>query len=120
MRYPQTRRRPESVLALLAIELVIFIIPIASIFIGVKDSDTLLISLGLASILLLVSVNLYISYLSVKKTWLVGLVSLPFLVFEEWFVLIRSMFAYEFGDVQWKERNICLPMLQVEKTLPKL
>jgi hypothetical protein len=120
MRYPQTRRRPESVLALIAIEIVIFIVPIISIVSGINSSDSILLALGITSTILLVAVNTYISFLSVERTWLVGIFSLPFLVLEEWYVLIRSMLAYEFGVVKWKERNICLPMLQVEKELPKL
>jgi hypothetical protein len=120
MRYPQTRRRPESVLALLAIEIIIFLVPVITLATGINNSDSLLTILGVTSIILLVVINTYISFLSVKKTWPIGFFSLPFLVLEEWYVLIRSMLAYEFGTVRWKERNICLPMLQVEKELPKL
>jgi glycosyltransferase involved in cell wall biosynthesis len=120
MRYPQARRRPESVLALLLIQAIIFIMPIAVIVYGINNKLETLVTISAITITLLVAINIYISILSVKKSWLVGLISLPFLVIEEWYVLIRSMIAYEFGNVRWKERNICLPMLAVEKELPKL
>jgi glycosyltransferase involved in cell wall biosynthesis len=120
MRYPQTRRRPESVLAILSLEILIFIFPIIAVVQGLRVLNNTLFILGAINLLILVSINLYISFLCVKRTWYVGLISLPFLIAEEWYVLIRSMLAYEFGDVRWKERNICLPMLQVEKELPKI
>ncbi len=120
MRYPQARKRPESVLALILIELIIFITPILTIIYGVINSEYYWIIIGVLSISLLTLVNLYISRLTVKKLWFIGLVSTPFLLIEEWYILIRSMLAYEFGIVKWKERNVCLPMLQPEKELPKL
>jgi chlorobactene glucosyltransferase len=120
MRYPQTRRRPETVLALLIIEFVLFVVPIFMTIYGAANLDNALFLLGASSLLILTAVNLYISFLSVDKTWFIGLITLPFLVIEEWYILIRSMLAYEFGIVKWKERNICLPMLQVEKELPKI
>jgi glycosyltransferase involved in cell wall biosynthesis len=120
MRYPQTRRRPETVLALLIIEFILFVIPIFISIYGAINSNNTLFLLGAGSLLMLTAVNLYISFLSVEKTWFIGFITLPFLVIEEWYILIRSMLAYEFGVVKWKERNICLPMLQVEKELPKI
>jgi hypothetical protein len=120
MRYPQTRRRPESVFAVMLIEMLIFITPLVAILDGIINQHKGLFIAGLLSLSMLTLVNLYISYLTVSKTWFIGLISLPFLVVEEWYVLVRSMLAYESGEVRWKERNICLPMLQVEKELPKL
>jgi glycosyltransferase involved in cell wall biosynthesis len=120
MRYPQARRRPESVLLLLFIELVIFGLPLIALFSGIVIGDNSLVYISGTTMAMLLIVNVYISFLTVKKTWILGLVTLPFLLFEEWYILIRSMIAYEFGSVKWKERNICLPMLQVEKELPKI
>jgi hypothetical protein len=120
MRYPQARRRPESLFAIILIELIIFFSPLIMLIVGIRSDDSLAITVSSVAIAMLVIINLYISYLTVEKTWFVGLVSLPFLIMEEWYVLIRSMLAYEFGDVRWKERNICLPMLAVEKELPKI
>lgn len=120
MRYPQARRRPESVLALILIEFIIFYGPLISLVYGILNDDTYVKIISIVSLCILLSINIAISRLSVHKTWLVGLVSLPFLVILEWYVLIRSMIAYEFGTVKWKERNICLPMLSIEKQLPKL
>ncbi len=120
MRYPQARRRPESVLALLMIEFVIFYGPLISLTCGIINNDSYVKTLSVISVLILLLINTVISRLCVQKTWLAGLVSLPFLIILEWYVLVRSMIAYEFGIVRWKERNICLPMLAPEKGLPKI
>jgi glycosyltransferase involved in cell wall biosynthesis len=120
-RYPQTKRRPETVSLLLLIELVVFALPLVVLINGlISDQSATLTLLAGFSVVLLVVVNLLISYVTVRRTWLVGLFSLPFLLFEEWYIVLRSMLAYEFGTVIWKERNICLPMLRVEKSLPPL
>jgi hypothetical protein len=94
--------------------------PIVGLIYGLQKNNSLALILSLICLTMLIAVNTVISRLTVKRTWLVGLVSLPFLVLLEWYVLVRSMIAYEFGVVKWKERNICLPMLQIEKELPKL
>jgi hypothetical protein len=30
-----------------------------------------------------------------------------------------SMWQYEFSNIQWKGRNVCIPVMQVEPRLPK-
>jgi chlorobactene glucosyltransferase len=120
MRYPQARRRPESVLLIITVEVIIFLVPLLALISGIVQEDSALLFISLLNITILTIANIYISSLTVQKFWIIGVVSLPFLLLEEWYILIRSMFAYEFGTVRWKERNICLPMLAVEKELPKI
>ncbi len=48
--------------------------------------------------------------------WL-GLVLLPLLDAAQ---SIVSMVRYEFGNVTWKDRNICMPMLVYERSLPDI
>lgn len=119
-RYPQLKRRLELVPFLLLIELIIFFMPLFGLLYGLLVSDGLYLAISITTIAMLACINAYISFLTVYRTWLLGFITLPFLLFEEWFIVLRSMFAYEFGVVMWKERNICLPMYQVEKELPKI
>lgn len=119
-RYPQAKRRIELVSLLLLTEILIFFTPVIGIIYGLAESNIAVLTLSLANMALLVLINTYISMLTVYRTWFLGLFSLPFLLFEDWFILIRSMLAYEFGTVMWKDRNICLPMYKVEKKLPEL
>ncbi len=119
-RYPQAKRRIELVPVLLVAEVTVFFTPIVGIINGIVTDNSRILLVSIVSMSILVLINTYISFITVYRTWLFGLVTLPFLLFEEWFILIRSMLAYEFGVVMWKDRNICLPMYKVEKTLPKL
>lgn len=120
VRYPQVNKRPESVLALILIEVIVFVTPLFGIIYSLIESSNQYLLLSVLPITLLLIINIKISSLAVSKSWIIGLISLPILVIEDLYILIRSMIAYEFGEVFWKERNICLPMLQVEKELPKL
>ncbi len=119
-RYPIIKRRPETVFFVLIVEIVIFVGPIIGIIVGILGEKHQLINLSLLAVLIQALTNVAISSLVVKKTWAFALVTLPYLLMLEWYLLIRSMVAYEFGVVRWKERNICIPMLQVEKSLPKI
>ena len=40
----------------------------------------------------------------------------PLLPLVDLWLLNRSMLAYEFGRVEWKDRNICLPVMRQETT----
>jgi hypothetical protein len=45
---------------------------------------------------------------------------LPFATFSDIAVLNYSMWQYEFGQVEWKNRNICIPIMHVYTNLPKI
>ena len=113
VRYPQARRRPETALLLILFQAALGVVPIVGLFYGNR-------TISIISIVNLSVVNLIISTLIVRKTWLVSALTYPILMIEDWYLLLRSMLAYEFGVVRWKERNICLPMLSVEPSLPKI
>lgn len=119
-RYPQVKRRPEAVMSLLLLEMIVFFVPLGLVAAAITaGSFDYLAWLSVGSLMLLAATNTVVSALVVRRSWLAGLVTWPFLLLEEWYVLIRSMLAYEFGSVIWKERNICLPMYQIENSLPK-
>lgn len=119
-RYPQLKRSPEFVAVLILVEVFVFMAPIYGMVYGSLNDNILTLILSSTSVACLIVVNLILGKLSVAKSWYSAVITLPFLVLEEWYILIRSMLAYEFGKVIWKERNICLPVLQVEKHLPKI
>ena len=119
-RYPQTRHRPEVVFALLCVEFLVFSVPIIGLIVGLNQSTPGLLYPSIVGIFLLGITSALVARLVVSKTWPIGFVSWPFLYVLETYVLLRSFTAYEYGSVIWKERNICLPMLTVEKKLPKI
>lgn len=112
VRYPQLQQRPEVALLAIAAELLLLLMPLFGYLQG-------LTALSILIVISLASANALISSLSVRYTWPLGFITYPIVLLEDMYLITRSMIAYEYGVVTWKERNICLPMLQVEKHLPK-
>jgi len=40
-------------------------------------------------------------------------------VLSDLFLINYSMWKYEFSDVDWKGRNVCIPVMHVVPTLPR-
>jgi hypothetical protein len=119
-RYPQLQRRPETVLLVLLLEALLFVLPITVVVLDALSMFNAWLVPAVITMVLLSITNIAISSLTVRRLWLLGAINGPLLVAVEWFVLVKSMLAYEFGTVIWKERNICLPMFQVESSLPSI
>jgi cellulose synthase/poly-beta-1,6-N-acetylglucosamine synthase-like glycosyltransferase len=119
-RYSQVRRRPETALAVLSVELMALLLPWGFLVYGIMSAQATFIVIPLLTTLLMSIANAEIYKLALRRLWLLGFVSMPLLIIADMLLMIRSMYAYEFGSVIWKERNICLPLLTVEKSLPKL
>ncbi len=119
-KYPQAKHRPEVVLLLIVLEFLVLLFPVYSMVINLVTFSFYGLLLSIFSIFTLGLLNVYISYLTVSKSWIIGFISLYYLLPLEWYLLIRSMLGYEFGRILWKDRNICLPLLTVEDSLPEL
>lgn len=70
------------------------------------------------SLALLISVLLLISFALVvirilPVFWLVTVLLFPLTLLQEAALLLISMMLYEFGEVNWKGRNVCYPVLNV-------
>lgn len=70
-----------------------------------------------ASVLLVLSYVLVVVR-AVPRVWLLTMLMFPFSIAQEFVLLIGSMILYEFGDVNWKGRNVCYPV--IEATASKL
>jgi chlorobactene glucosyltransferase len=119
-RYPQTHRRPEVVMALSMLELAALVGPFG-LFVGSIIAN----SWALAVISLVAAIGQVAAYsLVVQLTYRnfvpASLWLLPFATFSDIAVLNYSMWQYEFGQVEWKNRNICIPIMHVYTNLPKI
>lgn len=118
-RYPEHKNRPENILVgSFGHVLLLFspgIIAIYSFFSG--HALALLLSLFAAAVLLATHNN--INRMASGKFSIVRLVIFPLSVLMELAVMNYSMWAYEFHEVTWKGRNVCLPVLQGNLRLPK-
>jgi hypothetical protein len=121
MRYPQLHRRPEWVLLLTCAELFFLVLPFVIAIGGFWLSVGAVVQAmaTAASVLLIVSYVLLARATRVNMLWF-ALVALPFVVLTDVGLLQYSMRQYELATVEWRGRNVCIPVMHVVPHLPKL
>ncbi len=119
-RYIQLRKRPELVFSVLFFEMYFIFGSYVLLTWSIYTNSIELASLAIVSVLILSVTNIEVYRLALRKLWIIGVFALPFLIVADWFLMLKSMYGYEFGKIVWKDRNICIPLLKVEKELPKL
>jgi glycosyltransferase involved in cell wall biosynthesis len=118
-RYPQLRRRPENVLLLSIVQTVFLLGPFIGIMVGLVINDTVLTALSIAASTVLTTNHLLIVQKTSPANILIALVNFPVEVLTEIYLTNLSMLRYEFGSVEWKDRNVCIPVMHVIPRLPK-
>lgn len=119
MRYPQLRRRPENVFTLVTLEIVFLLGPFVSTVYGILADLPVVTLLGATAAALLTLNHVIIVQLTSPANTVIAFISLPIEIITEVTVVIVSMIKYEFGKVEWKDRNICIPVMHVIPRLPK-
>lgn len=119
-RYPQLHRRIELVPLLAGAELGLLVLPftmaIAACLAGIWPLATLLLLAALCQ----TAVYLLVARLT-YGLWLTrGLLLVPFAALYDVALIHYSMWRYEFKQVIWKDRNVCIPVMRVVSQLPKL
>lgn len=111
MRYPQIRRRPEIALLLTITHVFFMLAPLAcfisSFWLGVGWIQTI----GLISYLMLTATHVSIVQVSNPANVLTAALSYPLAILVELVISYISMFRYEFSEVNWKGRNVCIPVM---------
>jgi hypothetical protein len=120
VRYPQLHRKPELVGLLSLTELALLIMPFGLLIAGFAARSWPLCVLGFINSVLLVSLYSRIVSLTYRQFLLRGLWLLPFAVIYDVCLLNYSMWRYEFREVLWKGRNVCIPVMRVIPQLPKI
>lgn len=111
MRYPQLRNRPENVLLFTLMLQTLLVLPYALFISSFIWANPLLQILSGITVGLLTLTHVIILIVSNPATSITGLLSFPFVVMSDNVITIYSMLKYEFGQVIWKGRNVCLPIL---------
>lgn len=111
MRYPQLRRRPENVFFLSIIEITMIVFPIITIISGLAQGFNVATYLAIYSLVLLMLTHSMIVASTNPSNTLWSLINFPICVIYELFINIYSMMKYEFLIVDWKGRNVCLPVM---------
>ena len=119
-RYPQLHRRPELVLLMTVAELFGFIMPFLFIPIYlVKDLHSFMSLLVVVNCLLIMYFYGRVVNLTFRSFTLYGYIAAPFAAVADIIVLNYSMVRYEFSEVIWKGRNVCLPVMHAYPSNPK-
>jgi len=119
MRYPQLHRRPEQVAIVSLLELYFLCLPFMLAITGgwLHIGWLAQVFAGIASVLLVVTYELAARSTQVNAWWF-ALVAQPFAVLSDIFLLHYSMWKYEFSVIEWKGRNVCIPVMHVVPHLP--
>lgn len=120
-RYPQLHRRLEFASLLSLAELVLLIGPFMIASAGIWAVVGLRVELAaLAAAFLLVAAYNALTAAAFPRTWWLILISFPFAVLEDIALINYSMWKYEFSEVIWKGRNVCLPVMRTVPSLPEI
>lgn len=119
VRYPQLRRRMETLLGITLVQLIIFVAPLLTVVYMLATGTTTYILLPAGSLLAILIAHLAIIQVTNPGNVAISLITFPFAVITELAVGYVSMYTYEFGTVEWKDRNICVPVMHVYPRLPK-
>ncbi len=119
-RYPQLHRRPELVALISVFELIFLVSPfvlfVAGLW-GIFGWPTETVLLAETFMLLAMYAKIILSLFAKNRWWFAVL---PVGVVLDVILLNYSMWKYEFSEVLWKGRNVCLPIMQVKRHLPTL
>jgi glycosyltransferase involved in cell wall biosynthesis len=109
-RYPQTHRRPELVAALSLLEVSLFILPLALLVVDICDKlwpEFAISFLSLIGVLYISQEILRLTYQGINLFY--SRIAFIAVVLDV-ALLNYSMWQYEFNEVIWKGRNVCLPL----------
>lgn len=116
----QIRRRPEIALLLTIVQIAFmlgpFLIVLSSIWAGFGRPQLI----ALTTCVLLTLTNITIVHITSPVHTLIAVFNLPITILVELGLGITSMLKYEFSAVEWKGRNVCIPVMHVIPRLPGL
>lgn len=119
MRYPQLHRRPELVWLLTLTELIGLVLPIVLIVVSTVAGLWVVFGASLIAYVLLSIVFLEVSGVMYGRPMAAGIIVVPIAALFDVILLHISMYRYEFKDVQWKDRNICLPIMRFDSSVER-
>ncbi len=119
-RYPQMHRRLELVALYGLLQFALLVWPFIILAVSLVSSNWTLVLLTLATCLFSIAWYSRIVNLTYRSYSLAGLFLLPIAALYDLGVLNYSMWQYEFSQVIWKGRNVCIPVMRVIPYLEKL
>jgi chlorobactene glucosyltransferase len=121
VRYPQLHRRLELVALAAFCELGLLVAPFA----GLLLAHYLLHAVAYVAMWVVALLCLFTTYglvtvgARLTNRWF-GWLLMPVAFLVDLIILHISLWQYEFGEVNWKGRNVCVPVMQIEPRLPPM
>lgn len=117
-RYLQLHRKPELTAVVSILEFGLLLGPLILLASAIMQQHVLLAvlpALSLAAVLIMYSRVFTVTYrrFYLRSVWL-----LPLAALYDIGLLNYSLWQYEFGEVIWKGRNVCIPVMRVVPNLP--
>jgi len=117
-RYPQLHRRPEAVFAFSVAELACLVAPFVMALVAAILHDWLIAAVCSVSYLLQAISYSRVVRLTYRRFLLRSMITLLGAAILDVAIRHYSMWRYEFSEVLWKGRNVCLPVMHVVPHLP--
>jgi len=119
-RYPQIKRRPENQLLLTFILVTEMMLPFFIIVYGLLNHNLLIVVLSSITCISLIMTHILIVRITNPINTFVAAFNFPIAVIIELIIEYMSMYRYEFSEVDWKGRNVCVPVMHTIPRLPPL
>jgi chlorobactene glucosyltransferase len=120
MRYPQLYKRIETLSLVTLLSMLLAIAPSILVVAAILQQQWVLLALSLSTLVLCSFWYKTVAAVTYQRNLPMSLVlATPALLYDV-YLLHVSFWKYEFSEVIWKGRNICIPVMQVYPTLPKL
>ena len=119
-RYPQLHRRPELVMAVSLIEVFVMLASLPIAVAGLALSKPFIAIPSIAAGIIGSFVFTRIINLTYGRVSLLAWVISPIAVIFDIGIRHYSMWKYEFSSVEWKGRNVCLPVMRIDRHLPNM
>lgn len=110
--YPTYKRQPLWALAAAATLALLLLAPFtACVYLLVIQQFDGLFALAVTVCALLLAVFAFVTSRTHPRAWFVRTLLLPILAVQELLLILVSLVQYEFGEVNWKGRNVCYPVI---------
>ncbi len=109
--YPLFRENPLLIFVASFGLLSLLVLPFLVVILGLFGIEIPNYEHALLSSVLLTVANLVVYTRFNASTWFIGLFNFPFIITLEALLMQWSMLKYEYSKVVWKDRNICIPVL---------
>lgn len=119
-RYPQLHQSLELTALVSLVEFLLFVLPLTIYVVTVSHQRGIVFWVANISATITIAAYAQICNLTYRKFLLRSLWLLPFAACYDIALLNYSLFKYEFSSVEWKGRNVCIPIMQVINKLPKV